>query len=126
VSARPFGTAGATRRISRGLRLVALAFAFLQLGLQGALAVADGCLERNGAHFDVVHTESPSHTHQRVHDADCAICHVLTSGLDVPRRVAVLPPHADGPSSVPRDTRASAPHSALPGARLARAPPAAV
>jgi hypothetical protein len=110
----------------RGLRVFALAFAALQIGLQGMFAVSDGYAERASSYIPPVHAEVPGNTHHRLHDSDCVICHVLAAGSTVPPRPTPAWMHALRVSMGPVGT-ICARHSALvDGARLPRAPPVTV
>jgi len=111
---------------ARGLRIFALAFAILQLGLQGAFAVSDGIEEQASSHTIPVHAEVPGNTHHRLHSDDCAICHVLASAADVPAR-ATASWHVN--FRLPAVPTAAAAVRALAindGVRLPRAPPLTV
>ena len=111
---------------SRGLRVFALAFAFLQICLQGTFAVSDGYEEIASSHVAPVHIETPGNHHHRLHSDDCVVCHVLASGSTVPPRatpVWLLPERAASLPSAALEVRLGA---AVNGARRARAPPVTV
>jgi hypothetical protein len=84
------GARGRSRGRSRGLRVFAIAFALLQIGLQGAFAVSDGYEQQASAHVAPVHAETPGNHHHRLHDSDCVVCHVLSNGATVPLRSVQL------------------------------------
>ena len=68
----------ATRR-PRGMRVVWLLGAVLQLALPGAAAWADARLDAAGTHA-TAHFESHTTTScARIHAPDCALCHFLTT-----------------------------------------------
>ena len=90
----------ATRR-PRGVRVVWLLGAALQLALPGAAAWADARLDAAGAHA-TAHIES--HTTKscaRIHAPDCALCHFITApaltGRAMPFSFAVAPRRAGRP-----------------------------
>jgi len=117
--------AGARGR-SRGLRVFALAFALLQIGLQGVFAVSDGYAEQASSHIAPVHAEIPGNHHHRLHDNDCVVCHVLATGSTVPPRAIPAWLHAERVSVAPSAEIGARPYAILDGARLARSPPATV
>jgi mono/diheme cytochrome c family protein len=111
---------------SRMLRLFALAFAFLQIGLQASFAIGDGYEQIASSHVAPVHAEVPGNTHHRLHDADCVICHVLATSADVPQRAT---PSWYGEADVVAIPSALLDARLCPiadGARLPRAPPLTV
>jgi len=115
-----------TRGRSRWVRVFALAFAVLQIVLQGTFSVSDGYEEQASSHIAPVHTEVPGNTHHQLHSGDCVVCHVLAAAADLPPRTTACW-HAGS-----RDTGISvASHdlwfcAVVDGARLARAPPITV
>ena len=111
------------RGVTRRLRVFALAFALLQIGLQGLFAVSDGYEARASAKIAGVHTEAPGTPHHRIHGDDCAVCHVLATGSIVPPRAPPLCLRAIHIAAVPSATVARRPFVLVPGARRARAPP---
>jgi hypothetical protein len=117
--------AGARGR-SRGLRVFALAFALLQIGLQGTFAVSDGYAEQASSHIAPVHAEIPGNHHHRLHDSDCVVCHVLATGSTVPPRPVPAWLDAERVSVAPSTEIGARPYAVLEGARLARSPPATV
>ena len=83
---------GANRR-PRGVRVVWLLGAALQLALPGAAAWADARLDAAGTHA-TAHFESHTTTScARIHAPDCALCHFLTApvltGRATPLRLEV-------------------------------------
>jgi len=121
----PVTGAGARGR-SRGLRVFAIAFALLQIGLQGAFAVSDGYEQQACSHVAPVHAETPGNHHHRLHDSDCVVCHVLSNGATVPPRTGTAWIGAARVSGAPRTEIGARPYAILDGARLARAPPVTV
>jgi len=111
---------------SRGLRVFALAFAFLQVGLQGTFAVSDGYEQQASSHIAPVHAETPGNHHHRLHDSDCLVCHVLATGSTVPPRAAPAWLDAERVSDAPATEIGARPYAMLDGARLARSPPVTV
>ena len=79
------------RGSSRGIRVFGLAFAVLQIVLQGALTVTDGYAVRADAVYSSGRSDAVTVAHQRLHDADCAICHLIAGGTEVPPRPVDLP-----------------------------------
>ncbi len=111
---------------SRGLRAFAIAFALLQIILQGLFAVSDGYAETASSHIAPVHTEVPGNTHHRLHDGDCVVCHVLASGAEIPPRAQPSWLRAERVVVNPAGALEASPRSSAAGARLARAPPLSV
>ena len=123
---RMMATGAGARGRSRGLRVFALAFAILQIGLQGTFAVSDGYEQQASAHIAPVHAEIPGNHHHRLHDSDCAVCHVLATGSTVPPRGIPAWICAARVSVVPSAEIGGRPYEIVDGARLARAPPVTV
>ena len=111
---------------SRRLRVFALAFAFLQIGLQGAFAVSDGYEEVASSHVAPVHVETPGNHHHRLHSDDCVVCHVLASGSTVPPRATPVWLLAERIASLPSTALDVRPAAVVDDARRARAPPVKV
>lgn len=108
---------------SRGFIVLALAFAFLHVGLQGTFAVSDGYAEQASSHIAPVHAETPGNHHHRLHDSDCAVCHVLATGSTVPPRPVPAWLDASRVSITPASETGARPYALLDGARLPRSPP---
>lgn len=119
-------TSVGARGRSRGLRVFAIAFALLQIGLSGTFAVSDGYAEQASSHIAPVHAEIPGNTHHRLHDSDCVICHVLAMGSTTPPRGIPAWIGAARASVVPPAELGGRPYAIVDGARLARAPPVTV
>ena len=111
----------ATRR-PRGMRVVWLLGAVLQLALPGAAAWADARLDAAGTHA-TAHFESHTTTScARIHAPDCALCHFLTIPALTGGAMLLRPNIAAGRVALPADpagtTHPLAPHHPQP-----RAPP---
>lgn len=119
-------TSAGARGRSRGLRVFAIAFALLQIGLQGTFAVSDGYEEQASSHVAPVHAETPGNHHHRLHDSDCVVCHVLASGSTVPPRAVPAWIGAERVSATPPTEIGARPYTTVDGTRLARAPPVTV
>lgn len=111
---------------SRRLRCFAIAFAILQLVLQGTFSVGDGYEQQAASHVAPVHTEVPGNTHHRLHSDDCVICHVLAAAADLPPRATPSWHGGSTRSGIAPASLGGSLHAAFRGARLARAPPVAV
>lgn len=91
---------GATRR-PRGVRVVWLLGAALQLALPGAAAWADARLDAAGTHATAHFESHTTKSCARIHAPDCALCHFLTApvltGRPTPLRLDVAPGRTPGP-----------------------------
>gem|GEM_PF-1322465 len=121
-----FATGVGARGRSRRLRVFAIVFACLQLGLQGMFAVSDGYEEVASSHVVPVHAETPGNHHHRLHSDDCAVCHVIASGSVVPPRATPVWLLADRVACLPSTALPIRPSAVAKGARHARAPPLTV
>lgn len=117
---------GVSRR-GWGLKVFALAFALLQLGLQELFPVSDGYDQAASALVPPVHIERPGNRHHPLHDeADCAVCHVIAAASLAAPTPTPLERPAERTGEV-RPAELSWRISQLPdGARRARAPPLTV
>ena len=113
-------------RRSRLLRAFGLAFAILQLTLQGAFTVTDGYAEGADASVSALAPHSIAVDHHRFHDTDCAICHLIAGGSEIPPRGAGIPEPVHELRSAPCTEFGSRPFSVTAGADRARAPPVVV
>ncbi|HEY5087052.1 MAG TPA: DUF2946 family protein [Gemmatimonadaceae bacterium] len=112
--------------MTRRLRVFSLAFALIQICLQGLFAVSDGYAERASSHIAPVHTEPPGNHHHRLHDDDCVVCHVLAAGADLPQRERPTWLATAHVPLVPAAVVSDRTPSIVDGAQLPRAPPLTV